>query len=244
MMDVLRAYTTEGFVMGIGLVIVAAGNGSRMGGTVRKPYLELGGTPILIKTIQQFIHVPDIIESVLVVHSEEIERTSQLLQKYSIRNITVVVGGKERQDSVIAGVHALSSTIDTVLIHDGARPFVSKKLIDTIIQEVQQRKAVIPAIPVKDTIKIVQDNGVIERTPDRKGLWAAQTPQAFSRSYLLRAFAEADTKGITATDDASILEALGYEVYVTTGESTNIKITTQEDLVFGEAIVQWMEEKR
>lgn len=230
--------------MGVGLVIVAAGNGTRMGGSVRKPYLEIGGTPIVIKTLQQFLQVPEIIEVVLVVHSEESERTKQLLQDYHMHHIRIVSGGVERQHSVINGVRALSTAIESVLIHDAARPFVSVELIHTIIQEVQQRKAVIPAIPVKDTIKMVRETGVIAHTPNRKGLWAAQTPQAFSLALLLHAFTEAEAKGIEGTDDASILEALGHEVYVAMGERTNIKITTPEDILFGEAIVRWMEENK
>lgn len=228
--------------MGIGVVIVAAGNGTRMGGTVRKLYLKISGVPILVRTIQQFIDIGNVAEIVLVVHSDEAERTKQLLQENGMDQIKVVFGGVERQDSVYAGVQALSDAIDTVLIHDGARPFVRASLIRTLIEESEHKQAIIPAIPVKDTIKVVQQDKVITSTPDRRGLWAAQTPQAFSLALIRSALQEALARGWRGTDDASLLEAIGHPVHVIEGETTNIKITTPEDLLFGEALVRWMEE--
>lgn len=230
--------------MGVGLVIVAAGNGTRMGGNVRKPYLQLGDDPILILTLKKFLSVTTIDEFVLVVHSDEVQRTEQLLASYHISNVQIVHGGRERQDSVQSGLNALSNKIDYALIHDGARPFVSSELILRLIDEVKNKKAVIPAIPVKDTIKLVEATGVIVSTPDRKGLWAAQTPQAFSLPLIKRAIEEAEQKGIRGTDDASVLESLGYSVHIEEGEGTNIKITTPEDLLFGEVILRLMEEKK
>ncbi len=227
--------------MRVGLVIVAAGNGTRMGKPVRKPYLQIGDLPILILTLQQFRGIPDINETVLVVHNDEVVRTEQLLLEYGLTYVHVRPGGQERQDSVQIGINALSDDIDHVLIHDGARPFISKVLIHKIIYAVKHKEAVIPAIPVKDTIKVVQVSGVISNTPDRKGLWAAQTPQAFSLALFRRALDEAQQKGIRGTDDASVLEILGYDVHVVEGEGTNIKITTPEDLLYGEVILRSLE---
>lgn len=130
--------------MGIGLVVVAAGSGTRMGGKVRKPYLELGGIPILARTLQVFTAINSITEKVVVVHKDEVNRTEALLKDYRIEGIQLVVGGKERQDSVYEGLKALSSRVEHVLIHDGARPFVTERLIHTIIDQVKAKDAVIP----------------------------------------------------------------------------------------------------
>lgn len=230
--------------MGVGVIVVAAGNGTRMGSSVRKPYLQLGENPILILTLKNFYNHADIKEMVLVVHQDEMERTRQLLQSHQLADITIVSGGRERQASVRAGVNALSQRVDHVMIHDGARPFVSQQLITRIIDTVKETGAVIPAIPVKDTIKVVNATGVIANTPDRKGLWAAQTPQAFSLALLRRALDEAERRGIQGTDDASLLEELEHSVHVIEGEGINIKITTPEDLLYGEVILRSLEGKR
>jgi len=229
--------------MSVGLVVVAAGNGTRMGSPIRKPYLYIGEMPILILTLQKFLSISSITEMVLVVHPTEIERTHRLLEEYKMTKIRLAIGGEERQDSVVAGVAALSDHVEYVLIHDGARPFVSPSLIERILIEVKQKGAVIPAVPVKDTIKVVNELGEISYTPDRRSLWAAQTPQAFSLSILRTALQQAREKGMRGTDDASILEMLGYPVYITKGEWTNMKITTPEDLLLGEAILRMMEGK-
>jgi len=229
--------------MSVGLVVVAAGNGTRMGSSVRKPYLYIGDMPILILTLNKFLSISSITEIVLVVHPTEIERTHRLLEEYKMTKIRLAIGGEERQDSVVAGVAALSDHVEYVLIHDGARPFVSPSLIERILNEVKQKGAVIPAVPVKDTIKVVNELGEISYTPDRRSLWAAQTPQAFSLSILRTALQQAREKGMRGTDDASILEMLGYPVYITKGEWTNMKITTPEDLLLGEAILRMMEGK-
>jgi 2-C-methyl-D-erythritol 4-phosphate cytidylyltransferase len=230
--------------MSVGLVVVAAGNGTRMGSPIRKPYLYIGEMPILILTLQKFLSISSITEMVLVVHPTEIERTHRLLEEYKMTKIRLAIGGEERQDSVVAGVAALSDHVEYVLIHDGARPFVSPSLIERILIEVKQKGAVIPAVPVKDTIKVVNELGEISYTPDRRSLWAAQTPQAFSLSTLRTALQQAREKGMRGTDDASILEMLGYPVYITIGEWTNMKITTPEDLLLGEAILRMMEGER
>lgn len=226
----------EEFIMSTGLIIVAAGNGTRMGTSIRKPYLQIGETPILILTIRQFYSIPQIKEIVLVVHQDEIANTEQLLFAHQLSNIHVVAGGAERQSSVQIGVHCLSKEVEYVLIHDGARPFVSRALIEQLIQETQQKKAVIPAVPVKDTIKVVKDSGIISATPDRKGLWAAQTPQAFSLTLFKEAMQYAEKKAFNGTDDASLVEYMNAAVHIIPGEETNIKITTPDDLLFAERI--------
>lgn len=228
--------------MVVGAVVVAAGNGTRMNNSLRKPYIELKGTPILQHTLQKFLVVDEIQEIVLVVHEEEMERTHSLLRLLGTNKIRLQIGGKERHHSVLAGLSNLSDQVTHVLIHDGARPFVSKELIQRLIAEVRHKDAVIPAIPVKDTIKVVQ-NGRITNTPDRQGLWAAQTPQAFSLALLQEAYRKLEVESLRVTDDASILEQAGYTVYTIEGEGTNIKITSPEDLLYGEAILRWMEEK-
>jgi 2-C-methyl-D-erythritol 4-phosphate cytidylyltransferase len=229
--------------MGIGLVVVAAGSGTRMGGKVKKPYLELGGIPILARTLQVFTEINSITEKVVVVHKDEVNRTEALLKDYKIEGIRLVIGGKERQDSVFEGLKALSSRVEHVLIHDGARPFVSERLIRTIIDHVKAKDAVIPGIPVKDTIKMLDASGVVSHTPDRKSLWAVQTPQAFRMSILLDCYERIKDGMIQVTDDASLLEISGVPVYIVEGEQMNIKITTPDDLFLGEAMLRLLEER-
>lgn len=228
--------------MNVGVVIVAAGNGTRMRSSVRKPYIELKGIPILQYTLRTFIDLDEVQEIVLVVHEEEVERTRSLVNVFDSNKIRIQIGGQERHHSVMAGLSAMSEYVTHVLIHDGARPFVSKDLIKRLIAELKDKDAVIPAVPVKDTIKVVQ-NDRITHTPERQGLWAAQTPQAFSLVLLQEAYRKINLETMRVTDDASLLEQLGHTVYIITGEGTNIKITSPEDLIYGEAILRWMEEK-
>jgi 2-C-methyl-D-erythritol 4-phosphate cytidylyltransferase len=180
----------------------------------------------------------------LVVHRDEFDATQQLLQRYEITEYQIVTGGKERQDSVLHGLEALSEAIEYVLIHDAARPFISSDLIECVIHGAREHDAVIPAIPVKDTIKVVETTGVVRYTPDRKSLWAVQTPQAFRLATLKYAIAECEKMGYVGTDDASLLEKIGLPVYIVNGEETNIKITTPNDLIFGEVILRILEERR
>ncbi|MED1800749.1 2-C-methyl-D-erythritol 4-phosphate cytidylyltransferase [Brevibacillus porteri] len=223
--------------MSTGVVIVAAGSGKRMGGQRNKLWLPLAGEPILAHTVRLFATHPDIDEVVLVVSEADHAEVTILI---SAEKLTVVVtlGGAERQDSVRNGLASLSANCDYVLVHDAARPFVTRKQISDMIKQVQQDQATIMAVPVKDTIKVVGATGLVESTPARESLWAVQTPQAFRMSLLREAHQAAEAAGKLGTDDAMLVEWLGHPVSIMNGSYENIKITTPDDLWFGEEILR------
>lgn len=223
--------------MSTGVVIVAAGSGKRMGGQRNKLWLPLAGEPILAHTVRLFATHPDIYEVVLVVSEADHAEVTILI---SAEKLTVVVtlGGAERQDSVRNGLASLSANCDYVLVHDAARPFVTRKQISDMIKQVQQDQATIMAVPVKDTIKVVGATGLVESTPARESLWAVQTPQAFRMSLLREAHQAAEAAGKLGTDDAMLVEWLGHPVSIMNGSYENIKITTPDDLWFGEEILR------
>ncbi|MCE0453328.1 MULTISPECIES: 2-C-methyl-D-erythritol 4-phosphate cytidylyltransferase [Brevibacillus] len=223
--------------MSTGVVIVAAGSGKRMGGQRNKLWLPLAGEPILAHTVRLFATHPDIDEVVLVVSEAD---HAEVMAWISAEKLAVVVtlGGAERQDSVRNGLASLSANCDYVLVHDAARPFVTRKQISDMIKQVQQDQATIMAVPVKDTIKVVGANGLVESTPARESLWAVQTPQAFRMSLLREAHQAAEAAGKQGTDDAMLVEWLGHPVSIMQGSYENIKITTPDDLWFGEEILR------
>lgn len=223
--------------MRTGVVIVAAGSGKRMGGERNKLWLPLGGEPILAHTVRLFATHREIDEIVLVVSTEDHSSVLKWLDRERIR-VTVTLGGAERQDSVRSGLSALSNDCVYVLVHDAARPFVTRKQISAMIQQVQKDQATIMAVPVKDTIKVVGTTGIVESTPARESLWAVQTPQAFRMSLLREAHQTAVDTGKMGTDDAMLVEWLGHPVTVMQGSYENIKITTPDDLWLGEEILR------
>jgi 2-C-methyl-D-erythritol 4-phosphate cytidylyltransferase len=221
--------------MKLGVVIAAAGAGKRMGSSTKKQFLCLKDKPILLHTLEQFIDFPGVQEIVIVTGAEDMEMTRNLVQSYP--SVLVVPGGKERQDSVYAGLKSLR-TSEYVLIHDGARPFISHSAIQRLVDRLAEKQSAILAVPVKDTIKQVNNQGSVVNTPPRESLWAVQTPQAFHIPLIMRAYLHAEEQGFYGTDDASLVEFYGEEVSVVLGEYTNIKITTPEDLWIGEMILQ------
>ncbi|CEH28387.1 hypothetical protein AM501_26355 [Aneurinibacillus migulanus] len=224
----------------IGVVIAAAGQGKRMGGPVKKQFIELAEKPVLLHTLDLFAGLEYVREIVVVTAEEDVERTRELLILYP--HVRVIPGGAERQDSVYLGLTALRLS-DYVLIHDGARPFLSRLTLQRLIDAVCSKRAAILAVPVKDTIKRTDETGIVMDTPPRKSLWAVQTPQAFALSDIISAHEQARKDGFLGTDDASLMERLGQAVHIVDGEYTNIKLTTPDDLVFGEAILRWRKEK-
>ncbi|WP_371811819.1 2-C-methyl-D-erythritol 4-phosphate cytidylyltransferase [Brevibacillus sp. HB1.3] len=223
--------------MSTGVVIVAAGSGKRMGGQRNKLWLPLAGEPILAHTVRLFATHPDIDEVVLVVSEADHAEVMTLISAEKLM-VVVTMGGAERQDSVRNGLASLSANCDYVLVHDAARPFVTRKQISDMIKQVQQDQATIMAVPVKDTIKVVGANGLVESTPARESLWAVQTPQAFRMSLLREAHQAAGAAGKLGTDDAMLVEWLGHPVSIMQGSYENIKITTPDDLWFGEEILR------
>lgn len=224
--------------MSYDVVIPAAGQGKRMKAGRNKLFIELKGDPVIIHTLRVFDSHRQCDKIILVINEQEREHFQQLLSDYPFQtSIELVAGGDERQHSVYKGLKAVKQE-KIVLVHDGARPFIKHEQIDELIAEAEQTGAAILAVPVKDTIKRVQDLQVSE-TIERSSLWAVQTPQAFRLSLLMKAHAEAEYKGFLGTDDASLVEEMeGGSVRVVEGSYTNIKLTTPDDLTSAEAIME------
>ena len=183
-------------------------------------------------------------EIILVVSEKEIGKAQQQIQDSYPKVTKIIAGGKERQDSVYNGLQNLDSETDIVVVHDGVRPFVSAELIRDTVEAARDFGAAITAIPVSDTIKKVSEEGLVERTIDRHGLWRVQTPQTFQVSLLKEAFAKAQADNFYGTDEGSLIEYLGREVKVVPGSELNIKITRSEDLVLGEKIAELLKAHR
>lgn len=213
----------------VGAVIVAAGRGTRMGTKESKQYLLLDGKPILVHTLEIFEQEPLVSELVLVTGEQDVERCRQWVNTYGLHKVTrVISGGAERQDSVYKGLLALNT--DWVLVHDGVRPFVGREHIRACCEAAWESGAAIVAVPVKDTVKVADEQGFVSATPDRRSLWAIQTPQAFRRSELILAHERAAEQGFTGTDDSVLIERMGIRVKIVEGDYRNIKITTPDDL--------------
>ena len=219
------------------VVIPAAGQGKRMDAGMNKQFIELEGIPVIIHTLRVFERDVLCQGIVLVINDQEREQFVHMLHRFEIKKVNVLVsGGEERQQSVYNGLKALNDA-DIVLIHDGARPFVTVKKIHELVQVTAETGAAVLAVPVKDTMKQVID-GHIQKTVDRSSLWAVQTPQAFSMSLIRDAHERARKEKFIGTDDASLVERIGHRVVIVEGEYTNIKLTTPEDLLFAEAILR------
>lgn len=227
-------------MMKMAALILAAGRGRRMGTAESKPYLLLAGEPIVCHTLRVFERSPFIDEIVLVAGKDELALArSSVVDPFQFRKIsTVVAGGIKRQDSVWEGLRAIRGDCEVVMVHDGVRPFISEQLLEDTGRAAESFGAVTVAVPVKDTIKTVSPQGQVLKTLDRSTLWAIQTPQAFRRAILEKAFQKAIDDGFYATDDAALVERLGERVTIVEGSYENIKITTPEDLVLGEAIIE------
>ena len=222
-----------------GVVIVAAGTGSRMNMGINKQFIKLEVKEIIAYTIEKFYNNSNIEDIVVVVKEDESEFfKKEILDKYNFKNVKIAYGGKERQDSVYNGLKLLDEKCDVVLIHDGARPFVSDKIIDKSIEEAKEHKAIVVGVPVKDTIKVIDNDKNIVDTPNRSVLWAVQTPQTFDYNILIDAYKDAFKNKFYGTDDAMLVERIGYKVKMLEGSYNNIKITTQEDLNIGSQILR------
>ena len=215
-------------------IIVAAGQGRRMGVQTKKQFLMLDGKEILTHTVECFEKSPDIQEIILVTGKEDLEDVGGLVKKHGWNKISaVVIGGRERQDSVGYGIDAVSAQTEIVLIHDGVRPFVTEEMIRRAIDCAKEVGACVLGVPAKDTIKICDAQGIVQQTPERKSLWYIQTPQVFRKDILKKAYGKAKAEGFLGTDDASVVEFYGAKVKVIEGSYRNIKITTKEDLLLG-----------
>jgi len=220
-------------------IVVAAGRSSRMKLGQSKQYLPLLGKPVLAHTLFAFEKCSIIDEVILVVNQDDMEFCrNEVVGKYNFRKVSKIVkGGKERQDSVYNGLCLVSPLAETVLIHDGARPFVTSKIIAEAVSFLKDFDGVVVGIPVKDTIKVVEDD-IIKGTSSREKLWMAQTPQVFALSVLRKAYEKAKSDNFYGTDDSVLLERMGYKVKMVTGSCENIKITTQDDLALAGEILK------
>jgi 2-C-methyl-D-erythritol 4-phosphate cytidylyltransferase len=218
------------------IVIVAAGQGKRMGAGKNKQFIELCGEPIIVHTLRVFESDPWCQEIILVVNEQESELMKELIDKCKYKKVSkIVAGGLERQQSVKCGLDTIREGREIVLIHDGARPFIKRDVIHEVVKAAHDNGAAIVAVPVKDTVKRVKDELVTE-TINRSELWAVQTPQAFQVPLIKKVHEIAEQEQRLGTDDASLMEWYEHDVSVVEGDYLNIKLTTPEDLVFAEAI--------
>ena len=222
----------------VGAVIPAAGFGKRMGVGFNKQFLTLAGLPILAHTLRVF-QLSEVITEVVVVGSkDDIPRITEIVKNEQFNKVVAIpIGGSQRQDSVFAGVQALSSSIQRVVVHDGARPLLTLHHLNRFLEDSEGFSAAIMAIPLKDTIKRITETGLVIETPPREFLRSVQTPQVFERAVLEKVHRNALEQGFYGTDDASLFERLGYPVVVLEGSLENIKITTPEDLWLAEHIM-------
>ncbi|CAN2039168.1 2-C-methyl-D-erythritol 4-phosphate cytidylyltransferase [Candidatus Magnetomoraceae bacterium gMMP-15] len=221
-------------------VIVAAGSGLRMKMKLPKQYIEMDGRPILWHTLKVFGKCPEIEKIFLVVPEKDHDYCFHniiSLLKLS-QDIQIISGGKTRQDSVYNGLKAIKNHNDLVIIHDGVRPFVNEKQIAACIHAAQKHGAAILARPAYDTLKRLDESKNIVQTIERKEIWLAQTPQTFQYDLILKAYKMAYKEGVKATDDAMLVERIGYPVKVIEGSQYNIKITTPEDLKIASALLK------
>ncbi len=219
-------------------IILAGGKGKRMGYSISKQFIELKGKPILYYTLKKYIDSKHIDNIILVLPKDEIEYCKKnILEKYSLKVNKIVEGGKERQDSVYNGLIAIDKS-DIVLIHDGARPFTSERIIEEGVELARKYGAAAPGVMPKDTIKIKNSEGISIETPNRETLVAIQTPQIFNYNIILECHKKIQVSGDIVTDDTMVVEKYGHKVYLYDGEYTNIKVTTPEDLVLAEKLVE------
>jgi len=219
------------------LIIPAAGRGSRFGAKVKKPYAELAGRPIFLRTLDRFTPLEAITCRILVVSQDDLDFVQCNYQK-ELADLGVdhlVPGGRQRHDSVAAGLAHVPQDCDLVAVHDAVRPLVPLRAIVEALAVAEQIGAACVGMPLQDTVKRVADGDIVEQTIPRKRLWVAQTPQVFRTALLRQAYQRLHTFPGTVTDDAQLIEALGYPVAMVEGSRENIKITTPADLHLAQA---------
>jgi 2-C-methyl-D-erythritol 4-phosphate cytidylyltransferase len=214
------------------LIIPASGTGSRFGLKTPKQFYRLEGKEILIHTLNRFNSNKRIKSIFVSTGKEYINRISLLVKKHGINKVVnVTVGGKHRQDSVYNALKKIDCKPDDIIIvHDAVRPFVSDKLINTLMDESLKYDCVVPGLPITNTIKKTDAKGIVINTVPRENLWSIQTPQFFKYKKLIKAFEVAGKKKIIGTDEAALMEYAGFKVKVVEGESSNVKITTRKDV--------------
>ncbi len=218
-------------------IILAAGNSTRMGKNINKQFIKLFDKEVIYYTVQTFEKSELIDEIILVVKEEEIIDFKMLIEKYNFKKVKLTVGGNSRKESVYNGLKDISDNSKKVLIHDGARPFLKEKYLIEIINALDIEDAAILAVKTKDTIKSIE-NGYIVNTLKRSELINVQTPQGFKKDIILKGYEYGILNNVEATDDSQLVEKLGIKVKIIYGDYDNIKITTEEDIKFGEIILK------
>ena len=223
----------------ISAIILAGGKGKRMGSAISKQFIDIKGKPIIYYTLKKFSENKKIDNIIVVLPEDEVKYfIENILKKYELRINKIVIGGKERQDSVYNALKSLkNSSTDIVLIHDGARPFISERIINEGIKFAEIYGAAAPGVMPKDTIKVKNEKNFSVDTPNRANLVSIQTPQVFKFDEILECHEKIRYNGEMVTDDTMVVEKYGYSVYLYDGEYTNIKVTTPEDLILAERLI-------
>jgi 2-C-methyl-D-erythritol 4-phosphate cytidylyltransferase len=219
-------------------IVPAAGSGTRIGGDIKKQFLPLKGKPIIIHTLQQFEHCPDVDEVALALPESAMSEMEAIVLRYRLHKVSkMVVGGVKRQDSVRNVLNRLMlKDSDIILVHDGVRPFIETKRISHLLKVCKEYDAAVLAVQPKETIRRSTGGGFFDQTLDRTALWLIQTPQAFRAKLLAKAFEKAKNDKFYSTDEAALVERLGVKIRIVEGSYDNIKITTPEDLELGQLI--------
>ena len=223
----------------ISAIILAGGKGKRMRSAISKQFIDIKGKPIIYYTLKKFSENKKIDNIIVVLPEDEVKYFKEnILKKYELRINKIVIGGKERQDSVYNALKSLkNSSTDFVLIHDGARPFISERIINEGIKFAEIYGAAAPGVMPKDTIKVKNEKNFSVDTPNRANLVSIQTPQVFKFDEILECHEKIRYNGKMVTDDTMVVEKYGYSVYLYDGEYTNIKVTTPEDLILAERLI-------
>lgn len=220
----------------VAAVLPAGGAGLRMGAGVRKQYIELAGQPMVLHALRVFLEHPAVHWVIVTLPAGDMDPRPPFLPE----GVIMVAGGETRGDSVRAGLEAVPRAADTVLIHDAARPLVTRAVVDRVLAATTAASGAVAAVPVTDTLKLVDGAGVVLDTVDRAGLWRAQTPQGFPRPVIVGAYRRAADESVSATDDAALVERYGGRVVVVEGDVRNIKVTRPRDLDLAETLLRSM----
>lgn len=226
----------------VSTIIAAAGSSTRMEMGKNKQFIRIKDVPVLARTLKVFDDCRFVDEIILVVNEKDIVYCkNNIVESYYLDKVKVITaGGKERQKSVYNGLMEVNKQSDIVIVHDGARPFIRNNTIIKNLNAAVKFGAVCTAVPVKDTIKLTDENGFVKRTLDRQALWNVQTPQTFWYKLLVETYEKAIKEELYGTDDATLVEKAGYNVKLVMGSYDNIKITTREDLIIGDAISRYI----
>ena len=219
------------------VVVVAAGSSERMGSD--KMLMTLGAKPVIIRTLMAFQQSPMVDDIVVVTRQEKIMGLADMIKLYDISKVTQVIsGGATRMESALAGVSAVKESAKLIAIHDGARPLVTQGVIRRVVEAANEHMAAVPAVPCVDTMKQVNQEGVVIGSVDRSSVVRVQTPQVFDADLIKGALSRAVEKNLPLTDDCSAMEMMGVKTYVVEGDAGNIKLTEPDDMILAEAILK------